>query len=95
MNLGILGILLIVSLIVVNALVTAAVARSHYYDGRQKTIQAFLVWIIPLLGAIAVGVFLYSQRDNPMFNTRAYSKLNEETTSYPIHENVQGHDDAP
>lgn len=95
MNLGISGILLIVSLIVANALVTVAVARSHYYGGCQKAIQVLLVWIFPLLGAVAVGVFLYSQRDNPMFNTRAYSEPNEEATSYPIHETVQGHDDAP
>ena len=60
------------ALIIANVAVSVAVARSHLYGGWQKAAQIGLLWTVPAAGAIVVGVFLYSQRDNPQFDTRAF-----------------------
>jgi hypothetical protein len=90
LSLGLIG-----ALSVANFVVSVAVARSHYYSSRQKVVQVLLVWALPLLGAVAVGVFLYSQRDNEMFDTRAYPEPSEKAVGYTIHESIQGRDHAP
>jgi hypothetical protein len=44
-----------------NAGVSVAVVRSGLYTRSQVAAQAALVWLLPLLGAIVVGLFLWSQ----------------------------------
>jgi hypothetical protein len=62
---------------IANICVSVAVFRSDYYGAGQKSLQALLIWLLPVLGAAAVGVFLYSQRDSPKFDTRAYPERSE------------------
>jgi hypothetical protein len=65
--------------VVANIGVSMFVWRSHYYSRQQKLVQCAIVWLLPVLGVVAVGVFLYSQRDNDMFDTRQYPHRNEES----------------
>jgi H+/Cl- antiporter ClcA len=83
------------SLLLANIAVSVAVMRSHYYSGRQKLSQVLLVWLLPLLGALVVGVFLYSQRDNAMFDTRAYPEPSEKAVALNMHQPLQGREHAP
>ena len=55
-----------------NIAVSFFVARSELFSRGQKLSQCALIWFIPVLGCVGVGVFLYSQRDNPLYDTRAY-----------------------
>ncbi len=48
-------------LIVVNLAVCLGVARSHFYTRAQVWMQAALVWLLPLLGAVLGGIFLWTQ----------------------------------
>lgn len=48
-------------LIVVNLAVCVGVARSRFYTHAQMWMQAALVWLFPLLGAVLVGIFLWTQ----------------------------------
>ncbi|HEY3049432.1 MAG TPA: hypothetical protein VGJ72_18465 [Polaromonas sp.] len=52
----------LVCIALLNAVVSVAVARSGYYSGGQVAAQVVIVWLIPVLGAVVVGVFLWSQR---------------------------------
>lgn len=70
--LGIVSILLIS-----NALVTFCVARSPFYERHQKRAQIFLIWGLPCLGTVLVGVFLWSQYGWQLFDTRAFPESNE------------------
>jgi len=85
------AILLLVSVLAADIWVTIAVSRSVYYSRRQKRIQVCIVWLVPLAGALLVGVFLYSQRDNPVFDTRAYPEPSEKATPITIEASLHGH----
>ena len=82
-------------LVLANLLVSVAVSRTHYYSRHQKLVQVLLVWLLPLIGAVGIGVFLYSQRDNTMFNTRAYPEPSQKAVAHTVHESIQGHEHAP
>jgi hypothetical protein len=88
--------LLLVLLVVAaaNVVVSVGVIKSHYYDPKQKAVQTILVWVIPLFGAIGVGVFLYSQRGNPMYDTRAYPEPDKKAVPVEIQDAIQGHGNA-
>jgi ABC-type transport system involved in multi-copper enzyme maturation permease subunit len=87
--------ILLGTLLVANVVVSIAIAGAVYYSPQQKIAQILLIWFVPLIGAIGVGVFLYSQRDNEMYDTRAYPEPSEKAIAYTIHESVQGHEHAP
>jgi hypothetical protein len=70
---------LVATHVVANIGVSVFVSRSHYYSREQKLVQCAIVWLLPLLGVVAVGVFLYCQRDNDMFDTRQFPNRNEES----------------
>jgi hypothetical protein len=44
----------VAALILVNVVTTARVVRTESYSGHQKAIQAALVWLVPILGALMV-----------------------------------------
>lgn len=48
-------------LIVINLAVCVCVARSHFYTRAQMWMQVALVLLFPLLGALLVGIFLWTQ----------------------------------
>ncbi len=92
---ALLAVTLVAVVVVLDCVVSVAVVRSQYYSTMQKAAQVVLVWLLPIVGAIVVGVFLYSQRDNPIFDTRAYPEPEEKAVSYVVYESIQGHDHAP
>ena len=85
------AVFVVISALAADVWVTIAVSRSVYYSRRQKKIQVCIVWVVPLVGALLVGVFLYSQRDNPMFDTRAYPERPEKATPITIEASLHGH----
>ena len=55
-------------LLIINFVVTYKLLKDEYYDKRQKTIQIFIIWLIPLVGALIVFLFLNREekgKDNP------------------------------
>jgi hypothetical protein len=79
----------LVVLLIANVAVTVAVTKSVFYSGRQKLFQSCIVWLAPFVGALGVGMFLYSQRDNPTFDTRAYPERSEKASLISI--DASGH----
>jgi hypothetical protein len=53
---------LLAALVAFDVAITVAVARSDVYSPRQKAMQAALVWLVPVLGTVLVGVVLWSDR---------------------------------
>jgi len=47
---------------IVNLVVSIAIAISPGYTPRQKIGQIVLVWLIPIVGSVVFGVFLWTQR---------------------------------
>ena len=47
--------------LLLNALVSVALFRSGAYSKWQAVAQSAIVWFVPLLGAVFVGLFLLSQ----------------------------------
>jgi hypothetical protein len=68
---------LLVLLVAANLAVSVAITRSGMYEKRQVLAQLAIVWLAPVVGVVFVGLFLRSQRDNPMFDTRAYPERDE------------------
>jgi cytochrome c-type biogenesis protein CcmH/NrfF len=89
------SITLLAALVVANLGVSVAVIRARYYSPPQKLAQVLLLWLAPVVGAIGIGVLLYSQRDNTKFDTRSYPDPSEKAETYTIHESIQGHEHAP
>ena len=83
------------ALFIANLGVSVAVWRANYFNSRQKFAQIGVVWLLPLLGAILIGVFLYSQRDNPAFDTRTFPETSQKAVAFTIGESLQGHDHSP
>ena len=54
-------------LVVVNAIVTIAIARSDVYEPMQKRLQYAFVWLLPCVGAVLSWYVLSEE-------TRAYRK---------------------
>ena len=47
-----------------NLVVSIVIAVNAGYTKRQKLAQIILVWLVPALGSIVFGVFLWTQRGN-------------------------------
>jgi len=58
-------ILFVVALVALNSAVTVFLARADFLLPNQKLAQGLLVWLVPVLGAIGIGVFLISNRERP------------------------------
>lgn len=58
---GIIGVLLIVGAFVFQVWVTVRVFRSRLYETSQKSAQAKLIWLLPVLGAIIAFSVLSSE----------------------------------
>jgi hypothetical protein len=56
-------------LIIANTVCTVAVGKSDFYESRQKFIQIFLVWLLPILGILLVGGVLWSNYARPSSST--------------------------
>jgi hypothetical protein len=84
------------ALVAANLCVSIFVVRSAFYSPLQKLGQCAIVWFLPVVGCVGVGVFLYSQRDNPIFDTRAYPERSEKANialvEPTLHEIQGGHE---
>jgi hypothetical protein len=49
-------------LVILNLVVSMAVASSSTYSARQKGIQMLVVWAVPIVGGLLIGMFMLSQR---------------------------------
>ena len=58
-------VLMAVVLAIINVIVCLMVAKSDCYTRQQVWLQWAIVWLLPLLGAVLVGVFLRAQRAEP------------------------------
>lgn len=56
--------LALIMVALLNALVSVAIAISAGYGVRQKVLQILIIWLVPVLGAAMLGLFLLSQRGN-------------------------------
>lgn len=52
----------LVALGVLNLIVSLAVASSAVYTLRQKILQIAVIWVIPVIGAVLLGLFMLTQR---------------------------------
>lgn len=50
------------ALLALNAVVTWAVAIDQGLLLRQKVGQALVVWLVPVVGGLAIGIFMWTQR---------------------------------
>jgi len=85
------------ALLGVNAALSFAVARSAYYERRQKIRQIVFVWALPLIGGTVVGVFLYSDRGTsravyPVDNDLTNDLTNQVTWIDPSSQHYHGYD---
>lgn len=67
----------LIALAAVNAAVSIAIIRSGYYERRQLIAQVAIIWLIPMMGAVLVGIFLRVQRETSTFDTRAFPERSE------------------
>ncbi len=71
------GLLVLLALILINGAVSVAIARSGYYERKQLLAQVAIIWLLPAVGAIFIGVFLRTQRETSTFNPRALPERSE------------------
>ena len=65
---------LIAVLCLINSTVSILLVRCHFYSPFQKLAQCIIAWVVPVLGAVAIGGFLRSQYNWEKYDTRAYPK---------------------
>lgn len=63
-QLGYVGYLLLGTLLIYQGCVSIFICRAREYERLQRVLQLFVVWLIPLIGAIGCHLFLQSQRKN-------------------------------
>jgi len=51
--------------LLLNTIVSIAIAFSSYFTRRQKAAQIALVWVLPFLGSVIIGLFLAVQGKTP------------------------------
>lgn len=47
-----------------NLIVTVAIIRSDGLGIGQKIAQTLIVWLVPMLGGVMIGMFMWTQRGN-------------------------------
>jgi cytochrome bd-type quinol oxidase subunit 2 len=75
-----------------NVVVSLLVKRSRYYSAWQKLAQYTIIWLLPLIGAVAIWAFLRAQEDAEVFDTRAYPERSKKAVAVEIEHAI--HDSA-
>ena len=79
------------ALAIANLWVSVSVIRSPFYAAGQKLVQCLIVWLVPLLGAIGIWVFLRAQYNWQKYDTLAYPERSEKMVpleiDHAIHDN--------
>lgn len=57
------------ALAAINGVISLALASSSSCTWKQKLGQACIVWLLPGLGAVLIGAFLYSEYARPRFGS--------------------------
>ena len=76
----------------VNLIVSVLVIRSHFYSPAQKLAQCAIVWLVPLLGPVAIWSFLRAQYRWKKYDTRAYPEPTKKMVAVEINDAI--HDSA-
>ena len=56
---------LLLAVIAYQLFVTVRVVRSDQYSSTQRIVQAILIWLVPLVGAVICHVVLFTDRQSP------------------------------
>lgn len=54
----------LITVAILNLVVSVAVARSSALSGRQKILQILVIWVVPVVGGVLFGLFMLTQRGN-------------------------------
>ncbi|RDS81889.1 hypothetical protein DWU99_15835 [Dyella psychrodurans] len=54
----------LIAVAILNLVVSVAVASSSAYSGRQKMLQILVIWVVPVAGALLLGLFMLTRRGN-------------------------------
>lgn len=76
------------ALAIANLWVSVTVIRSPFYSAGQKLAQCLIVWLIPLLGAIGIWVFLRAQYNWQKYDTRAYPERREKGVAVAVQDAI-------
>jgi hypothetical protein len=79
MNILIVG--FVVSVVPMNAVVTFLLTRTDLFQPKQKVAQTLIVWLVPVIGAVGIAVFLYSNHERP--HVRSHHIPQEESDWVP------------
>jgi len=52
----------LVCVVLLNIAISLVIARSESLNLRQKLAQVLIVWLIPPLGGVLIGMFMWTQR---------------------------------
>ena len=63
--------LAVIAVLVINAVVTILLVRSSTFTGKQKIMQAVLVWSLPVIGAVTCLYFLTEPQNSKHGNSTA------------------------
>ncbi len=67
--------LLFTLLLLINFIITYKSLKDEYYEKNQKTIQLFIIWIIPVIGALLVYLFLHKEKKQNKNNSYVVEKI--------------------
>lgn len=76
------------ALALANLWVSVSVIRSPFYSAGQKIAQCFIVWLIPLFGAVGIWAFLRSQYNWQKYDTRAYPEGSEKGMAVAVQDAI-------
>jgi hypothetical protein len=57
--------MLVLVVVTLNVAVTVWISKTDFLLPNQKLAQSLVVWLVPVLGAIGIAVFLVSNRERP------------------------------
>jgi hypothetical protein len=67
----------VVALFTFNLIVTVQVFRADFLAGKQKIAQGLVIWLVPIFGAIAISMFLKSNREAAPADSRHVPDKND------------------
>lgn len=60
-----------------NLIVTVQVFRADFLAGKQKIAQSLVIWLIPIIGALAISMFLKPNRETAPANSQHVPDKND------------------
>jgi hypothetical protein len=72
------------TLCLVNLTISVLVLLSRYYSWPQKLAQCAIVWVVPIIGPVAIWAFLRAQGESDTFDTRAYPEPSQKMAAVEV-----------